>query len=122
MKRWEIVYDDGSTYSNEDGPPEEARTWGVIYVVTADPEVGRAIMGEWDFYTWWGHWDQDNQWYGQDVFGLNDYLRRPGWKLVLLGGMVSNARYRELYEQALALEGFEPKSGRRRAEPWPLID
>lgn len=113
--RWRVYYDDGSTYSDEDGPVALTPALGVQVIVkrdTADPidNVGRRVLDRADFY-WWS--DQQDEWYGGDSFGLWDYLQRPGWKKVLFGRSIPTERFTEIRKRALDDPEFPPYSGRR---------
>lgn len=98
-----IYYDDGSTYA---GAIEDAPCEGVIVVVQDDPDVGRELLHIKDFY----YWDA-GRWWGADRWGMEDYLRRPGWRKVLAGRNTSYANYSALYERACSDPDFPPKSG-----------
>lgn len=70
---WKIYYDDGSTFSDEDGFPHDAPPEGFIAVVSYYPDGERYILATWDFYCY----DVDSdQWWGMDINGLHDRLRR----------------------------------------------
>jgi hypothetical protein len=71
---WRIYYGDGSTYSDEDGPVEDAPAQGVQAVVTrsaSDPRQVISVHG-WDYY-WQTH---EGEFYGGELFGLYDALLR----------------------------------------------
>lgn len=113
MLHWRIYYDDGTTYDNEDGSPENAPKQGVISVVHKDKEVGRSITTQYDFY-WWNY--DISQWYGGDIFGLWDYLTQPGEKIVLFGRSVPRQCYRNIQQNAIDDPDFPEKSGRLPGE------
>ena len=70
---WRIYYDDGSMFDSTQGEPHEAPPEGFICAVGYNENGKRYIMHKWDFYCW----DLDNaQWWGMDIFGLMDRLRR----------------------------------------------
>jgi hypothetical protein len=71
MTKWVVYYGDGSTFSDQDGSPEDAPSLNV-QAITCEP---------------------DGVWKGGDIFGLFDYLSRPGWKRVLFGRIVTNIEY-----------------------------
>lgn len=99
---YRVFYDDGSTY---DGAVELAPCEGVIIVVQDDPDVGRELLHIKDFYYW-----EHGRWWGADRWGMEDYLRRPGWKKVLAGRNTSYANYSALYDRANHDPDFPPKS------------
>jgi hypothetical protein len=51
---WKIYYADGSTFSHEDGLPEEAPLDGVIVIVDHDKDGIRRYNYDRDFYIWLG--------------------------------------------------------------------
>ncbi|RPH64995.1 MAG: hypothetical protein EHM89_00200 [Acidobacteria bacterium] len=108
MSQWRIYYDDGSTY---DGPVDLAPCDGVIVVAQADADVGREILHLKDFY----YWERD-RWFGCDLYGLWDYLRRPGWKKTLAGRNTEHRNYSAIYQRALDDDDLPPKSARHMNE------
>lgn len=103
---WAIYYDDGSTYSSDEGPPESAPCDGVIIVAQRDADVGREILHIKDFY----YWERD-RWWGCDPYGRDDYLRRPGWKKILAGRNTEYSNYSALYDRACKDPRLPTKSG-----------
>lgn len=104
--RWRIYYGDGTTY---DGPAEDAPALNVQAVVQRDPSPhgsGRFVVhggGQRpnrvpiDYYCY----DVEQQiWLGVDLFGLFDYLQRPGWKRVLFGRTVADVDYQDAIRRA----------------------
>jgi hypothetical protein len=47
---WKVYYADGSTFSDEDGPWEEAPADGVACVVVRDDDYGRYVLNGLNFY------------------------------------------------------------------------
>lgn len=104
MTRFRIYYGDGSTY---DGAVEHAPALNVQAIVQEDPHphgTGRYVIhggGQrpnrvpLDYY-WW----DDAMWVGGDLFGLFDYLQRPGWKKVLFGRTLPDAAYQAIITAA----------------------
>ena len=88
-----VYYDDGSTY---EGDPYQAPRLGVIAIVQHTEHEGRTVYAREDYY-WW---DDDDTWRGGDLFGMWDYLLRPGPRCVLFGRLVHNATYRDISERA----------------------
>jgi hypothetical protein len=111
---WRIYYGNGSTYSNEDGPLEEAPGPGVQVIVASDETVGRYLLHRQDNYWWTGQ-----EWLGGDRFGLWDYLQRSGWKKVLFGRMITDSQFREIFDTALNDPDFPRKSAWHRHEHRP---
>ena len=48
--KWRIYYDDGTTFSNTDGPPHESPVWGAVGV--SQPEFNIQLVGNGDHYIW----------------------------------------------------------------------
>ncbi|MHC4240156.1 MAG: hypothetical protein ACYSUC_10445 [Planctomycetota bacterium] len=111
MPKWRIYYDDGTTYSDEDGPVENVPGLGVQTIIKPDNKVGREILSHQDFY-----WYEKGQWLAGDVWGLWDYLQRSGWKKVILGRVIPKEEFDLIYDLALADEGFPQKSAWKRNE------
>ena len=103
--RWRVYYGDLSTYDLGDGPLEDAPTTNVQAIAVGDATVGRFLWSQRDFY-WW---DQ-GQWFGGDVFGLWDYLARPGWRKVLFGRSLVRADFERVMNRALADPDLPAKS------------
>jgi hypothetical protein len=99
--RWKVYYGDGSTFSDKDGPPSQAPTLNVQIIIVRDDDpnsqLGRYPVHRFDYY-WW----DDPEWFGGDLFGLFDYLSRPGDKRVLFGRTISNADHQAIVDAALA--------------------
>lgn len=109
---WRIYYGDGSTYSDEDGPPELAPKLDVQIINKCDETPGIDNRGtlrvqQYDFY-WW---TEEAEWFGGDIFGLWDYMQRPGWKVVLFGRSRSYQRFLQVRQRALSDADFAPYSG-----------
>jgi hypothetical protein len=109
MMKWRVYYGDGSTFSNEDGDPSEAPALNVQIIIVRDDDphsqLGRYAVHKFDFY-WW----DDPDWFGGELFGLFDYLSRPGHKRVLFGRTVGNADFQAIVDRALADPDFIRKS------------
>lgn len=102
---WRIYYGDNFTYSDADGPLDQAPKRNVQVIVYPDSEVGRVVLSLRDFY-----WLADYGWDGGDIFGLWDYLAQPGSKIVLFGRAVRTSHYRQVLARALSDPGFPKKS------------
>jgi hypothetical protein len=84
-----IYYADGSTF---DGDPFEAPGLGVLLIVERDIEHGRRIVSGGDYFVW-----RDSRWFSADQIGMLDYLLQPGPRKVIVGRMVDNETYRNVY-------------------------
>ena len=91
--RWKVYYIDGATFSNIDGEPQDAPGGGVLAVAQEDDIVGAVVHQQNDFYCFD---EQFGGWYGLDVFGLTQYLMRPGFKVVKLGEVMTTETYKTL--------------------------
>jgi hypothetical protein len=103
MIRWRVYYGDGTTFSDQDGLPEDAPTTNVMCCAWYDEDNRRRLAHAADYY-----WFEDGRWYGSDLFGLWDYLARPGLKIVKFGRMIGDLQFREVMSTAmndLPLEG-----------------
>lgn len=102
--RWIIHYGDRQTFSDEDGDALDAPALNVQCIVQAadDPNnsLGRGLQAEFDFY--WFEPEAEEQWVGGDIFGLWDYLTRPGPKKVIFGRSIDTRTHMEIRMEALA--------------------
>lgn len=88
--KWKIFYADNSTFSNQDGEPQDAPGWGVVAVVQEDSVVGVQVHQQNDFYCFAPEF---GGWYALDYFGFAQYLARPGLKIVKLGDVMPTEKY-----------------------------
>ena len=94
MVQWRVYYGDGSTFSNEQGGPENAPTTNVICIAYYDEDNRRKICHSNDYY-WF-----DGYWHGGDTFGLWDYLARGGFCVVKFGRSVSDTMWHKMMGMA----------------------
>jgi hypothetical protein len=92
VSMYRIYYDDGKTYS---GKPFDAPALGVVVIVEKDAEHGRRIVSGGDYFVY-----RDDRWFAVDFIGMLDYLIQPGAKRVLIGRMISNERWNQIYNAA----------------------
>ena len=111
---WRVYYDDGRTYSDEDGALEDAPGDGVIAIAQIDPDVGRHILHMKDFY-----YREHSRWYGCDIYGLFDYLRRLGWKKVIAGRNTTSSNYHAIMDRARLDPGLPEKNALLAGEMRP---
>ena len=95
MIAWKIFYED-STYSSEDGSPENAPKRGVQGIAVSSELTGRRIERSEDHYVWT---PENGGWRGVDKFGLFDYLIEPGFKIVLFGRTISDKDFRAMWNR-----------------------
>lgn len=108
MRRFRIHYDDGSTVS---GDIATVPCDGVIVIAQEDAEVGRELLHMKDFYYW-----EHDRWFGCDLYGLFDYLRRPGWKKIVAGRNTTPANYHRLMDRARLDPDLPGKTARLTGE------
>lgn len=99
--KWRIYYDDGSTFDNTQGKPEQAPPFGVLCIVAFNKDNGRSIFHKWDFYYY--NTTVEN-WFGCDMFGLLDQLchdNTNALKAVKQGRTVSNKQFRKILAKAV---------------------
>lgn len=97
--RWRIYYGDETSFTDADGSAFNAPALNVqaIACKTDDPksELGFYPVFRHDFY-WW----DEPFWYGGDLFGLFDYLMRPGPKKVLFGRSIPDPEHQAIVDRA----------------------
>ncbi len=71
MHPWKIWYDDGTTFSNEEGNPEDAPIDGVQAILQWLPLGNYNIIPSSDYY-WW----LDDRWVYGNSNGLERFLRK----------------------------------------------
>lgn len=108
--KWKIYYGDNSTYSERDGPPEDAPKRNIIAIAQANEITGHCIERGVDYYCWFGYWR------GCDIFGLFDYLSMPGYKIVLFGRWTTHEEYRDIVKRATEDPDLPPRSAWFREE------
>ena len=108
---WKIIYSDGSSFSDEDGGPEQAPGWGVQFILQKDNTVGVEVLHSVDNYIW-----KDNQWFAVDTWGFSNYLMQPGFKITKFGEYIPNDKYREMFKMAFTDKDLPKKSATYRHE------
>lgn len=106
--KWRVYYADGSTFDSLLGGPELAPCTGVLHIVGKErkPGEGPYIVSGKDYY-----WHDSNEWWGGDLFGLYDYLARPGLKVAKFGRTVANQEWLDAYHRAHSDPDFFPPKG-----------
>jgi len=94
---WRIYYDDGSTFDSSMGEPHEAPSTGFICAIGYDETGKRYIMHGWDHYCWDVEADQ---WWGMDLMGVFDRLRRNLVYAYKEGRTVKRSTWTELMVRA----------------------
>ncbi len=101
--RWRVYYADGSTYADTDGPVLEAPGLGVQAINFRQPCGTRATARRSDFY-----WYDGGTWWGGEIFGLFDYLARPGPRKVIFGLTLLDEDYQRIRDAAVNDPDFKP--------------
>ncbi len=115
---WRIYYGDGSTFDDEDGPPELAPARDVQVIVVHDDDVLWATQTGSDYYVWDDR-GSGSRWWGVDKFGLYDYLIEPGYKIVLFGRTIANEEFAEIFKRAKEDPTWGKKATFKRKERRP---
>lgn len=114
---WRIYYGDGTTFDASEGSPYDAPGLNVQAIACADPDPksnkGSYAVFRFDYY-WWDV--EHATWFGGDLFGLFDYLQRPGNKRVVFGRTIANALHYELIDKACN----DPDVARKSKKPKQL--
>lgn len=116
MITWRIYYEDGSVFDDAQGAPEMAPGVGVQVIAQADPLVGRVLLHGGDALAGGYFWYHGGQWFHGDVFGLFDYLSRPGAKVVKFGRSVLDASFRAALQRTANDPDLPMKSARYPTE------
>ena len=69
MIDWKLYYGNNTTFSSDDGSPEEAPARDIQVVSYIDTRVGKVSLKGADWYIY-----RDGSWFGTDEFGLLDQL------------------------------------------------
>lgn len=96
---WAVYYGDGNTYTNLTGAVENTPVWDVQVIVYRDNDRGWFTQTGTKYYVW-DNRGEGYRWYGADDVGMLDYLQTPGWKRVLIGRTIPNARFMEIFNRA----------------------
>lgn len=119
--KFKIWYGDGSTYTDQDGRPEDAPKVNVQFIAVEDDMHGMGLCRNSDFYVW-DFYDGMWGWQGVDRWGFQDYMEQPGLKLVLFGRTLGNVEYSEMLSKALHDDYLPQKTaympGELRKDEW----
>lgn len=97
--RWRIYYDDGSTYSDQDGSPFHAIPTGVIVVAVERPNHPNGFGLNYEKEAF--YWRPDIGWQACDKYGLADYeMLYRGPKVMLFGRSIRDETYFEILKRA----------------------
>jgi hypothetical protein len=98
--RWMVFYADGSTFSSDQGAPEDAPK-DYVEVVLQESKEGRELIDgmatDYEFYCWHG-----DRWIIHNQNGLDQYLAMPDSpKVYLRGFYIPDEQFREIHIAAL---------------------
>ena len=100
---WKIYYADGSTFSSEDGRPEDAPGHGVLAI--ADKNAANTVH----MFDWY-YWRTDvEEWWGSNVHGvLYQFCKYPDiTRAIKQGELVQTPQYNEVVKEAFAWRSGE---------------
>lgn len=94
--QWRIYTSTGGTFSDADGPPEQAPRLDIqVIAQAADRGIGRQTVTG-DYY-----WYEAGRWYGGDLFGFFDYLIRVSPAIVGFGRVLPRPQFEALLNRAV---------------------
>jgi hypothetical protein len=114
---WVIYYDDGTSFSSDDGDPSRAPKEGVQVVACADVGTGKLLWHSAEAYCW----HIEGEWVPHSETGLRRYLalsaegKEAG--LYIRGYAIPYRRFVEIYNKAVADSRLPFKTGRDHREP-----
>lgn len=122
MPRWRIYYDDGTTFDDTQGDPEDAPGLGVVCIVSTCPDLGRQIMSGWDYYYF--RPSATPPWLGADPFGLIDNLtaKPRQTRAVKAGRTLPTKEYLAVRAVAEADEDFRRTGAARHERELPQVN
>ena len=98
--KWKIFYSDGTAISSQDATPfsiiERAN---VQVIIQESSDHNWLTLSGYDYYMWDDRGGGD-KWFGGDGEGLSSYIRKPGYKCVLIGDFIDKKLFRKIYNQA----------------------
>lgn len=95
-----IFYEDGTTFSNQDGTPSEAPPTGVIVVLQTSAQGKNVLFIHKDYYCW--EIRDDNEWCFAEVAGFWQYMFTYTGKdkAVLFGTWTSDDNFQKIWNEA----------------------
>ena len=119
--KWLVYYDDETHISSDDTTIENLECSGVVFVVMEDPDSGRQVLIG-DYYVYDNLSGEGWRFYPCDLFGLFDYLIRPGLKKVLFGRWVGSCLWNKLYNASEANDILPQRNSYHVNERSRIID
>jgi hypothetical protein len=109
---WAVFYDDGSRFTDEDGSPEEAPSFGVIACVAPNEDMGREVIHGWDWY----YFNKICFW-GCDLHGyLDRQLHNLPCRALKQGRTIATPDFKAIHKKACDDPDFPVKSAKRASE------
>ena len=113
--RWAIYYDDGTRFTNLDGPPHKAPGTGVQVIIQLDDRTGRFNQAGDQVYYW-----KNERWWGGDHFGmLIELLNTDHPVVVRFGSMMGTEGFHEILRNAEADPIWPKRSAWEKSELRP---
>lgn len=116
---WKIYYGDRSTFSSEQGDPEDAPAYNVQVIIQKDNEKGCGNIGTLHLrlHDWYYYRISENMWYGGDLHGILDLiLSREPIIAICQGRMLPKCDYKEIEKAAMNDSDFPAKSAKKKFE------
>lgn len=114
MPKWKVWYGDGSSFSDEDGLPEEAPGFNVQVITQENEQSGRYNQCLDDYYIF-----RDGRWFGVDFVGFLDYVVNE-LGAVKLGRTLTNEKFQKILELAESDPDFPKRSAYHKSEKITL--
>jgi hypothetical protein len=119
---WKIYYSDHTEENDTSVSSEQLVPFAIkrradvqVIVQSSSDHRWKTLSGK-DYYTW-DIRGGDAEWFGEDIFGLHNYLLKPGYKCVLFGVVINSARFNEIFN--LARKEWGNKEAFARTERHP---
>ena len=106
MVDWIIFYDDGSTFSDEDGMQRHAPREGVQVIAVRDEGAGRRLLWNQDTYCW-----EEGGWVPHCDKSCERYLNTAPQPIRLRGYWVDGPKFWAIYKRAIEDDRLPPKTG-----------
>lgn len=106
--RWKIFYANGSTFSDQDGKPQDAPKRGVQIVHVEDGRCGRRVLKYGDYYVWsptLGRWVE-----ALDATAVIQRAHIEPWLVILFGEYLLEADFQRILIAAHEDDYIKPVS------------
>lgn len=121
---WKIFYSDHSKEQDTSVSSEKFTPYSipkghredVQVIIQPDSEHNWVTLSGYDYYMWDDRGGGE-KWFGGDREGLSSYLRKPGYKCVLIGEMIDKKLFEEIFRVAIKERG--KKNGYNNIERKP---